>query len=64
MAEGYYRELTKLLIRAGYAHRGNFKGSHEKWVHPALPTLCVPCNLYSRHTANGILKSAGLSHRF
>jgi predicted RNA binding protein YcfA (HicA-like mRNA interferase family) len=65
MPEGFYRQLVKLLRRAGYVHQGNFKGSHERWVHSdTRVTLVVPRNLHSRHTANAILSDAGVPHKF
>jgi predicted RNA binding protein YcfA (HicA-like mRNA interferase family) len=60
MATGLYRDVTKRLKSVGYVHIGNFKGSHEKWEGPDGALLCVPYNLKSKHTANGIPKDAGL----
>lgn len=65
MAKGFVQELTKLLKAAGYEHVGNFKGSHEKWKHGETGlVLQVPFNLKSRHTANSILKDAGMDKKF
>jgi predicted RNA binding protein YcfA (HicA-like mRNA interferase family) len=60
MVDGYYHIVQKLLKQHGYRHKGNFKGSHERWVNGDGETLCVPFNLKNRHTANGILKDAGI----
>lgn len=60
MAKGYYAAVIRTLAALGYYRRTNAKGSHEKWCHDGgRPTLIVPFNLKSRHTANAILKDAG-----
>lgn len=64
MADSYYREVVAALRQQGYAHKGNAKGSHEKWAHEKSGRLIiVPRNLKSRHTANAILKSAGVERK-
>lgn len=63
MPDGYYRAVTKILHDLGFRHEGNAKGSHEKWINAQGRILIVPRSLRSRHTANGILKDAGSSHR-
>ena len=65
MVDGYYKDVRQLLEAAGYVLVGNAKGSHEKWQHPETgKTLIVPRNLASRHTANGILKDAGVGKKY
>jgi predicted RNA binding protein YcfA (HicA-like mRNA interferase family) len=65
MVDGFYKDVCKELAAAGYTHVGNAKGSHEKWRHAAIGKIViVPRNLKSRHTANGILKDAGLTKRY
>jgi predicted RNA binding protein YcfA (HicA-like mRNA interferase family) len=64
MPEGFYKPLVKLLSAHGFYHAGNFKGSHERWVRDGEKlTLCVPRTLNSRHTANAILKDAGIGKK-
>ena len=64
MPHDFYAELTALLAAAGWRRADNAKGSHEKWRHPHRPhTLIVPRSK-SRHTANNILKQAGLPKAF
>lgn len=64
MAKGFYREVTKLLRQNGYSKKKNAKGSHEKWVHEETGMIMlVPYNMKSRHTANGILKDAGINEK-
>ncbi|MFN3834729.1 MAG: type II toxin-antitoxin system HicA family toxin [Glycocaulis sp.] len=64
MAEGFYRDVIKALKAAGFALVPGGKGSHEKWRKSGGPLVLVPRNLKSRHTANAIMKSAGLTVRF
>ncbi|CAK0758942.1 YcfA family protein [Gammaproteobacteria bacterium] len=45
-------------IRAG-------KGDHEIWYSPITErNITVDGKIKSRHTANGIMKDAGIGHRF
>ncbi|MDE9449990.1 type II toxin-antitoxin system HicA family toxin [Aliiroseovarius sp. Z3] len=61
MVKGFYNDVIKQLKKVGYYKVKGGKGSHEKWCHDGdLPTLTVPKNMLSRHTANGILSNAGL----
>lgn len=60
LAEGYYQNVTGILMRCGFVFWKSAKGSHEKWRNAETGRiLIVPYNLKSRHTANGILKDAG-----
>ncbi|MBN9463039.1 MAG: type II toxin-antitoxin system HicA family toxin [Burkholderiales bacterium] len=52
------------MREAGWRFLRPGKGSHEIWRNAAGETITVPHNCRSRHTANGILKDAGISHRF
>ncbi|MBI5939458.1 MAG: type II toxin-antitoxin system HicA family toxin [Caulobacterales bacterium] len=64
MPHDYYPELVQLLRAAGWRRISGGKGSHEKWRHPgSVKTLVVP-RTKSRHTANDILKDAGLPKSF
>ena len=41
------------------------KGSHEVWFSPiSEKNFAVPDGIVSRHTANGVLKDAGLPKAF
>lgn len=65
MADGFYKAVRQALTEAGYGYIGNAKGSHEKWQSRETgKILLVPRNLKSRHTANGIMKDAGLGKLF
>ncbi len=66
MARDLYRRLTKILKNHGFKKLpgGGGKGSHEKWKHPDQnDILTVTYNMKSRHTANDILKEAGINEK-
>ncbi len=66
MVQGFYRDLTKILKYHGFTKLsgGGGKGSHEKWRHPDKAyTLTIPPGTKSRHTANAILKEAGINEK-
>ncbi|MYI68156.1 MAG: type II toxin-antitoxin system HicA family toxin [Boseongicola sp. SB0673_bin_14] len=64
----YGREVRRLLKSAGWSRaRSGSKASHEIWqgkVSGSRRSVSVPVKIKSRHTANAILKSAGLGKRF
>jgi predicted RNA binding protein YcfA (HicA-like mRNA interferase family) len=60
---GYYKQLTDLLRAHGFRYSRQGKGSHEIWVRHSVQ-LTVPFNCQSRHTANAVLKAAGIDHKF
>ena len=65
MPESYYPRLKRLLTDAGCTFVRSGKGSHEIWYSPKTQrTLSVPRNCKRSHTANGILKDAGLDKAF
>jgi len=65
MGAGYYRELIKLLQLAGCRFVRQAKGSHEVWYSPITQrNFVIPYNTEVRHTANGVLKDAGLPKAF
>ncbi|HTX50257.1 MAG TPA: type II toxin-antitoxin system HicA family toxin [Caulobacteraceae bacterium] len=61
----YGPEVRKILTDNGcwFVRRG--KGDHDIWRSPNAPRpFTVPQTIKSRHTANGILKDAGLPKAF
>ncbi len=64
MVQGYYTLVIKELKVVGYLYDANTKGSHERWYCQGRRDAIVPRNLNSRHTANSILKTAGISKKF
>jgi predicted RNA binding protein YcfA (HicA-like mRNA interferase family) len=64
MPSDFYADLTNLLRAAGCERLSGGKGSHEKWRSPINGhTFTVPRSK-SRHTANDVLKQAGLPKAF
>lgn len=64
MPHDYYPDIVRILTQAGWERAPGGKGSHEKWRHPgSTRTLIIP-RTRSRHTANDILKDAGLPKAF
>ena len=59
---GYYQQLVKALSSQGFSLLRSAKGSHEVWGKPGGPKTIVPFNCPSRHTANHILKTLGITH--
>jgi predicted RNA binding protein YcfA (HicA-like mRNA interferase family) len=65
MAPQFDRELRKLLTEAGCYLVRQGKGSHEIWFSPITKrNFPVPIGIPSRHTANAILRQAGLPKAF
>jgi HicA-like toxin of HicAB toxin-antitoxin system len=58
-------ELKKLLAASGCAFRRHGKGDHDIWYSP-ISGRCFPVDyrIKSRHTANAVLKQAGLPKEF
>jgi predicted RNA binding protein YcfA (HicA-like mRNA interferase family) len=64
MAE-FYRELVAILRENGCRLVRQGKGSHEIWFSPVSRRhISVPRSTKSRHTANEVLKQAGLPKTF
>ena len=63
MPKGFYRDIARILAEHGFARVKGGKGSHEKWRNDRSITVTVPHNLYSRHTANTVLKEAGIDRK-
>jgi len=61
----YAPEVKKALRAAGWRYERPGKGDHEIWVNAASARhVSVDGKILSRHTANGILKEAGLPKQF
>jgi predicted RNA binding protein YcfA (HicA-like mRNA interferase family) len=61
-----FAPLTKkLLSQAGWQFLRSGKGDHEIWLNPISGRkVTVDHTIKSRHTANAILKQAGLAKAF
>ena len=65
MAPQFDRPLRDLLRAAGCTLVRQGKGSHEIWYSPVSnQNVSVPRSTKSRHTANDVLKKAGLPKAF
>jgi predicted RNA binding protein YcfA (HicA-like mRNA interferase family) len=61
----FYPDIAKRLSAAGFVrHAAAGKGSHEKWLHPEKRLMVTVSHTKSRHSANAILKQAGLPKAF
>ena len=61
----YSDALKRLLLAAGCTFRRPGKGDHEIWFSPiTMRSFPVDYSIRSRHTANGVLKQAGLEKAF
>jgi len=61
---GYEWLVKELLLKHGCVFLRAGKGSHEIWQCPNGMSVTVNHLCKSRHTANSILKEAGIKHRF
>jgi len=62
---GFTPELKRLLRDAGCTFDRPGKGDHEIWYSPITRRkFVVDANIKSRHTANAVLKQAGLPKHF
>lgn len=65
MGQGFYREIVEALKAGGCQFRRQGKGDHEIWYSPISDrTFTVDKGSLSRHTANAVMKQAGLDKRF
>ena len=65
MAPQFDRALRELLRAAGCILVRQGRGSHEIWQSPITKrNFAVPNGIPSRHTANAILRQAGLPKAF
>ena len=61
----FSRELKAILTAAGYRLARSGKGDHEIWQHETSgKRVTVDGAIKSRHTANAVLKQAGLPKAF
>jgi hypothetical protein len=65
MGGNFSQELKRVLQQAGCFFERNGKGDHEIWYSP-ITRLRFPVDskIKSRHTANAVLKQAGLPKHF
>ena len=65
MVEGYTAALIRLLRQAGCQFVRHGRGDHDIWRSPITDMhFVVDGNIKSRHTANAVLRQAGLPKQF
>ena len=63
--EGFTTELKRLLLAAGCAFVRHGRGDHDIWFSPVTQVnFVVDGKIKSRHTANAVLRQAGLPKHF
>lgn len=61
----YAPEIRRLLVSAGWERLRAGKGDHAIWWNPSSGAKAtVDSKIKSRHTANDILKQAGIGKKF
>ncbi len=64
MSSSFTPQLKKLLLSHGCRFERQGKGDHEIWFSPVTQRrFVVDGEIKSRHTANAVLKQAGIGHR-
>jgi hypothetical protein len=64
VVQGYTQKLKAILIEHGCEYVRAGKGDHEIWQSPhAAKPFAVDGRIMSRHTANAILKQAGIKRK-
>jgi predicted RNA binding protein YcfA (HicA-like mRNA interferase family) len=62
--KGFGKEVREILTHGGCQFLRHGSGDHDIWTSPhAAKPFTVPVKIMSRHTANKVLKDAGLPHR-
>jgi HicA toxin of bacterial toxin-antitoxin, len=62
---GFERDVRRILAEHGCTFVRHGKGDHDIWHSPITDKrFPVDAEIKSRHTANGIMKQAGIEHRF
>lgn len=65
MVRGFYRDIVEVLKRHGCIFRRSGKGDHEIWFSPITGrTFSLDRGSLSRHSANAVMKEAGIPHKF
>ena len=61
----YSKEIKEILAKSGCYFVRQGKGDHEIWYSPVTQKkFPIDSTIKSRHTANGILKQAGIPKQF
>lgn len=63
--DGFTKAVKKVLKEHGCEFYRQGKGDHEVWWNPTSGAkFDVDGNIKSRHTANAVMKQAGIDHHF
>jgi len=60
---GYEKQIKEILKQHGWSFLRRGKGSHDIWSN-GNKSVSVNHECKSRHTANGIMRAAGINHKF
>lgn len=65
MPRGFYSQIVEVLKRNGCYFKRQGPGDHEIWFSPINnASFPVDRGCLSRHTANQVMKQAGIRHKF
>ena len=65
MVRGYYAQIIAALRQAGCVYKRAGKGDHEIWYSPITQrSFTVDKGSLSRHTANAVMRQAGIDKKF
>jgi predicted RNA binding protein YcfA (HicA-like mRNA interferase family) len=59
----YQKKVIDILGQNGFSFHHHGKGDHDVWNKGAVK-VTVAYKIKSRHTANGIMKEAGINYHF
>ena len=60
----YSIKIKDILSKYGWTFNRHGKGSHDMWTSPDNKNMvAIPKGIKSRHTANDVLKRAGITER-
>lgn len=63
MARNLYKEICRMLKQAGFVPKTKQRSGNHEIVTNGCISLSVPRNIKSHHTANAILKRAGIGKK-
>lgn len=65
MVRGFYAQIVTALKAAGCVYKRAGKGDHEIWYSPLTQrSFTVDKGSLSRHTANAVMRQAGIDKKF
>lgn len=65
MVRGFYQQIVEAVKKAGCSLKRQGKGDHEIWYSPITDrTFSIDRHCLSRHTANAVMKQAGIDKKF